>query len=296
MGTGAQERRRSGQKPYFIVMNPLTVLLILFSGLLSAQELVIFKIIDTTELQMEIITPPDFSPLNRYPAILFFYGGGWTGGSLDQFRGQARYFSKRGMVCFLAEYRTQKVNGTSPFEAVMDAKSIMRYIRAHAREWALDTTRIAASGGSAGGHLAASLACIDAYDDPADDLSVTTRPDALLLFNPVIDNGPAGYGYNRIGEAFPAFSPLHNIRAGMPPTIVLLGTEDSLIPVATAEYFCAAIRVTGGICKLKLYEGAKHGFFNPRNLPYYQSTILEVDHFLQRLGWLAASPAVAIEK
>lgn len=54
------------------------------------------------------------------------------------------------------------------------------------------------SGGSAGGHLAAAIASIDGFNDATDDLSVSCKPNLLVLFNPVLDNGPEGYGYDRV--------------------------------------------------------------------------------------------------
>jgi hypothetical protein len=56
-----------------------------------------------------------------------------------------------------------------------------------------------------------------------DKMPVRYIPNALVLFNPFIDNGPGGYGYDRIGDACKSFSALHNIKNGTPPTILFLG-------------------------------------------------------------------------
>jgi len=66
----------------------------------------------------------------------------------------------------------------------MDAKSAMRFIRKHADEFQIDPDKIIASGGSAGGHLAAATALIDGYNDPSDDLSISSKPSALVLLTP----------------------------------------------------------------------------------------------------------------
>jgi acetyl esterase/lipase len=123
-------------------------------------------------------------------------------------------------------------------------------------------------------------------------LSVSCVPNALVLFNPVIDNGPAGYGYERIGKAYKNFSPLHNISEGVPPTIFFLGTNDHLIPVATARYYQAAMVKVGSRCDLFLYEDQPHGFFNFRNREYYNKTVLETDKFLISLGYLTGKPSI----
>jgi len=94
-----------------------------------------------------------------------------------------------------------------------------------------------ASGGSAGGHLAAAAANVPGLNDPNDNLKISAIPNALVLYNPFFDNGPTGYGYERIGERYPEISPIHNIRKKAPPSTVFLGTKDQLIPVETAKLF-----------------------------------------------------------
>lgn len=260
-----------------------------------SQEKVIYKTIDTLELSLEVYRPVGKPDENGFPAMVFFFGGGWTGGTTAQFEPQAKYFSERGIVCFLAEYRVSSRNQTTPFESVMDAKSAVRFIRRHAKEFQIDPEKIIASGGSAGGHLAAATALIDGYNDPTDDLSISCKPTALVLFNPVIDNGPGGYGFERIGEAYPDFSPLHNIRQGAPPTVIFLGTEDNLIPVETMKYYQTVMQKVESRCELFLYEGQPHGFFNFRNFDYYKETLLQADLFLQSLGYLKQDPNIEIK-
>lgn len=253
---------------------------------------VIYKRIDTLALYMDVYTPDRPAGSGPTPAMVFFFGGGWNTGSTGQFEQHARYFSGRGLTCFLVDYRVKKRNGTTPFESLKDAKSAIRYIKEHAAQFHIDTSRIIAAGGSAGGHLAAATAVVPGYNDPQDDLSFSSRPAALVLFNPVIDNGPDGYGYNRLGEQYRDFSPLHQIREGVPvpPTIFFLGTRDKLIPVETAERYKAAVEEAGGRCDVILYEGQPHGFFNYKNIDYYRNTVYEADRFLISLGFLKGRP------
>ena len=259
------------------------------------EKVILYKEIDTTKLFMEVYHPQDVDAAVSSPAMVFFFGGGWNGGSRAQFIEHAKYFAKRGIVCFLADYRTKSKHGTSPFDCVKDAKSAIRYIRKNAAELGVDMNRIIASGGSAGGHLAAATASISKYNDEADDLTISCQPQVLVLFNPVIDNGPGGYGHERIGEAYQDFSPIHNIRKGAPPTILFLGSKDPLIPVQTAEDYEDAIEGVGSRCDLHIYEGQIHGFFNHRNFEYYEKTVTATDLFLQSLGYLEVEPIVKIE-
>jgi acetyl esterase/lipase len=260
-----------------------------------AQERITYKQADTTQLTMTVYKPGGWNSTKTYPALVFFFGGGWSTGNAQQFEPQARYFSQRGMVCFLVDYRVSSRQHTSPFESVKDARSAIRFVRSHAATFAIDTSKIAASGGSAGGHLAAAAAILNTYDESTDDLTVSCAPNALLLFNPVIDNGPGGYGYERIGEAYKNFSPLHNLHKGAPPTIIFLGTNDNLIPVQTAQYYKVVMEKLGSRCDLKLYEGQPHGFFNKNRIEYYRKTVKEADLFLQSIGYITTEPEVPIE-
>lgn len=267
----------------------------LTTSICSAQESILYKQIDTTKLFIDIYYPNKVEANKNYPAMIFFFGGGWNGGTKTQFTKHAEYFSKRGMICFLADYRTKSKNKTTPYESLKDAKSVIRFIKKNATRFHVDSTKVIASGGSAGGHLAAATALIQDYNESTDDLSINCKPTALVLFNPVIDNGPGGYGYERIGDNYKKFSPLHNIKKGAPPTIIFLGTMDKLIPVVTAKYYKNVMNNVKSRCDLKLYEGEKHGFFNYRNFEAYKKTVTEADKFLVSLGYLKNEPIVKIE-
>lgn len=285
---------------YIPIMKTLLIasmLTLIFSISLFSQsnQTVLYKQVDTTSLHMEIIYPAEFDTTKLYPTIVFFFGGGWKGGNLGHFKHHAQYFAKRGMICFLADYRVESRQGTTPFESLKDAKSAIRFIREHAEDLHVDPQKIIASGGSAGGHLAAATAMVTAYNEGSDLLSYSCVPNALVLFNPVIDNGPGGYGYERIGEAYKAFSPLHNIMEGIPPTILFLGTEDKLIPVETARYYQLVSEEVGSRCDLLLYEGQGHGFFNYAQIENYKKTVLEADRFLMSLGYLDDEPIIEID-
>ncbi|MEZ4773366.1 MAG: alpha/beta hydrolase [Bacteroidia bacterium] len=260
-----------------------------------SQTRVLYRQIDTTALYMDVIFPPDFDSGQNLTAMVFFFGGGWNGGSTEQFAPHAEYFSKRGVVCFLADYRVKSRQQTTPFQSLEDAKSAIRFVRSHAEKYHIDPEKIIASGGSAGGHLAAATALVTSYNDPGDDLSMSCVPNALVLFNPVIDNGPGGYGYERIQDQYKDFSPLHNIVAGAPPTIIFLGTKDKLIPVETVAYYKTVMEKVGSRCDLHLYEGEGHGFFNFKHLQNYQKTVLEADKFLISLGMIVGEPLMKID-
>jgi acetyl esterase len=260
----------------------------------QSTDSILYKQVDSTSLYMHVTFPPGMNGEEPLPAMVFFFGGGWVGGTPGHFEPHANYFSERGLICFRVDYRVKSRQGTSPFESLKDAKSAIRYIREHAEELGVDPTRIIASGGSAGGHLAAATALVTSFNEGTDNLSYSCVPNALVLFNPVIDNGPGGYGYERVGEAYKEFSPLHNIHEGSPPTIFFLGTEDNLIPVETALYYKTVMEKVGSRCDLSLFEGEGHGFFNYHNIENYRRTVSEANEFLISLGYLESEPLIEI--
>ncbi len=229
-------------------------------------------------------------------AIIFFHGGGWQGGSPEKFFPQCRYLADRGMWAFSVEYRTRASHNASPQECVKDGKSALRWVRARAGQLRLDPRRIAAAGGSAGGHIAAACAALEGFEEPGEDLCISPRPDALVLFNPVIDNGPQGFGHEMVREYWCAFSPLHNIRPGMPPAIVFLGEADHLIPVETAREFKKRMMAVSARCEVWTYPGQPHGFYNYRDgtNPFYDDTLHKMDVFLYETGFLTSPPAISV--
>jgi acetyl esterase/lipase len=258
----------------------------------------VYKTVAGRELKLTIANPADWKPDDRRPAMVFFHGGGWTGGAPTQFERHSDYLAARGMVCFQVEYRLLKgvPKGEPPLVCVQDAKSAMRWVRSHALELGVDPRRIGAGGGSAGGHLAAFVGMVDGLDDPLDDLKVSPRANALLLFNPVFDNGPEnGWGKERVGTRFREFSPAHNISADDPPTIIFLGTQDRLIPMEVVKRFKVGMDKAGVRCEALFYEGQGHGFFNgakPETQQYYIETLRSADQFLASLGWLKGEPTL----
>lgn len=249
-------------------------------------KLIPYKETPQGELRLHIFNSAKHTRKDRKPAIVFFFGGGWNGGSPAQFYSQSRHLASRGMVAICAEYRTKKKSGTDPRACVMDAKSAIRWVRSKAAELGIDPNRIAAGGGSAGGHLAAATATLTEFNEPDEDTSISCKPQALVLFNPVFDNSEKGYGFDRVQEYWQDFSPMHNLKRGTPPTVVFLGTKDELIPVATAEEYKKIMDTNNDRCDLHLYQDQPHGFFN---VAKYAETLAEMDSFLVSLGWLSPS-------
>jgi len=251
----------------------------------------IYKKVDGRDLRLFIVKPEGWKATDQRPALVLFHGGGWTGGAPTQFNDQATYLAQRGLVCVQVEYRLVKDIPGPPTNCVRDAKSAMRWVRGHAAELGIDPKRIGAGGGSAGGHLAAFVGMVEGNDDPADDLKISPKAAALVLFNPVFDNGPeGGWGTARVGSRYKEFSPAHNITADDPPAIVFLGRNDTLNGVPVVERFQANMKQAGVRCESRFYDGVGHGFFNGE--PWKTATLIEADKFLASLGWLKGPPTL----
>jgi acetyl esterase/lipase len=255
-----------------------------FAETLIPDEQKTYKKVGNVELQLHIFNPEGHKASDRKPAIVVFCGGGWSGGTPSQFYPQCDYLAKRGMVAISAEYRVKSRNGTSPLECVKDGNSAVRWVRSHADKLGIDPSKLAAGGGSAGGHVAAATGTTKGILEKGEDVSVSSKPDALVLFNPVYDNGPKGYGHSRVKDYWKQISPMHNLDKETPPTIVFLGTKDKLIPVATAKKYRLLMKEAGVRSELFLYKEQAHGFFNTSK---YDETVKEMDRFLVSLGFLA---------
>ena len=251
-----------------------------------------YKEVGDAKLYLHVFEPETKTKTKR-PAIVFFFGGGWNGGTPKQFEPHCNYLASRGMVAITAQYRVKSRNKTTPFECVADGKSAIRWVRKNAAKLGIDDKRVAAGGGSAGGHVAAATGNCTGLEEKGENLKISSKPDALVLFNPVYDNSSKGYGHDRVKPKWKEISPLHNITKGSPPTIVFLGTEDKLIPVVTGQEYDRRMKAVGSRSELHLYKDATHGFFNKgKKGDHYPDTIFKMDKFLVSLGWLKSESIV----
>jgi acetyl esterase/lipase/lysophospholipase L1-like esterase len=278
-------------------------LIFLFGGFAFAQqtasdESVVYKKTPQGDLSLEIFYPENHSDKQHRPAIVFFFGGGWAVGNPSQFYEQCKYFASRGIVAISADYRIYKKHKTSPFECVKDGKSAIRWVREHAGELGIDPDRVAASGGSAGGHVAASTALIENMDEEGEDREISSVPNALVLFNPVLDTTEKGYGSKKVKGRETEISPCHHIKNNLPPTIIFHGTGDTTVPFENAMRFTQLMQQAGNVCQLYPAEGKNHGFFNPSIFKktntddYFNMSMYESDVFLNQLGYTSGAPTI----
>lgn len=258
-----------------------------------AVETRLYKVVDGISLHLGIVKPVNWQPSDARPALVFV-GGTWTAQAQNWWNERMAYFASRGIVCIRTTGRTVPLGTTTaPDAPAQDVKSAMRWIRAHAAELGIDPQRIGAVGASAGGQLAAVAAMINGLNDPNDDLSVSAKANALLMFNGIVDTGPdGGWGYNRVGDRYKEFSPAENVSPDDPPTFEVAGTADKTMPVETVRRFESRLQAAGVRTDFHYYTGQTHGFMNQaeHNGRYFYQTLLTADRFLASLGWLQGNP------
>ena len=255
----------------------------------------IYKTIGNIDLPLYVFQNQQSQVHNKRPAIVFFFGGGWTGGSPVQFEKQCEHFSKRGMVAITVEYRVSSRHAVKIDDCIEDAKSAMRWVRAHADELGIDPNRIAAAGGSAGGHLAACTAVMEKFNASSDDKAISAKPNALVLFNPALaiawdERMPKEFRElaqqkmsGRSHAPIQDVSPLTYASTEQPPCIMFFGTADRLLQ--GAQLYQEDSTEAGNLCEIVTYDGKGHGFFNSGE--HYDLTLAAADTFFVNCGWLS---------
>lgn len=234
----------------------------------------VYKQTPQGELRIYFAMPAGWSPDDSRPALVFFYGGGWSGGKVFACVREAEFFAKRGVVVGLADYRVRKRHGVTPDKCAEDARSAVRWVRANSKTLGIDPERIIAGGGSAGGHIAACTAIPDAPNSDTDDLHVSCIPNGLLLYYPVaslVDDSRAGAFKRLLGEELALkLSPARHATKSWPPTVMFSGTADIELPNGILLHNNA--KAAGVSFELYLAQGRGHGIVNaaPRDFGWLQ--------------------------
>lgn len=257
----------------------------------------VYKRTNGVDLKLWIFRPAGHSASQKRAAIVFFFGGGWSNGSPKQFEQHCLHLASHGMVAITADYRVASRHQVKVADCIQDAKSAIRFVRANAKRLGVDPDRIAAGGGSAGGHLAAATATIKGFEDSGENAATSSKPNALVLFNPALvlaDAPEADFKLSSLSVAAERFgakpetvSPFHNAGKGAPPAIIFHGKADTTVPYKTAEAFTTKMKASGNRCELVGYEGQAHGFFNfgRGNNEYFEKTRDRMTEFLKGLGY-----------
>jgi acetyl esterase len=251
-------------------------------------ETSIYRETKQTPLRLHIYQPPGRREGERRAAFVFFFGGGWNRGTPERSVGWARMAAQWGFVGIAPDYRTRERFGTTPLDAVADARAAFHWVQAHAGELGIDPARIVVGGSSAGGHLAlwTAIPATPPGSDPAH--AAQHPPAALILMSAVSDTSSlAGYGRTRFGEHAAALSPLHQLPEKMPAMIAFHGDADKTVPYSQAVALRDKLVAAGNVCELVTVPGGSHGFST--DLPEWKNKSRElIRAFLRERGLVAA--------
>ena len=223
---------------------------------------------------------------------MFSYLGGqyssWTEGTPEWDFYNCMNYAKKGWVAVAVEYRIGDRYETTPFEAVKDAKSAIRWVRMNAELYNIDTARIVASGNSAGGHLVLTTAMADEINEQTDNLNYSSSPNLLLInsgvFNLKWDEGTAWISKNLTDKNFvQKISPQHLLRKGLPPMLIIHGTNDQSVDYLSTKLFADEMKKFGNDFEFQTLEGAHHYIWYDRR---FSGKVAEIrKEFLKKNGY-----------
>lgn len=264
---------------------------------------------DNRTLQMTLLVPRTDKPK---PAIVYFPGGGFTTAAHDKYIEMRMALAEAGFVVAAVEYRTVP----DKFPALLiDGKSAVRYLRAHARQFGIDPERIGVIGDSAGGYLAQMVGVTgdDKEYDQGEYLDQSSAVQAVTTIYGISNLMNIGEGYSKEiqdihaskavteallvhGTAFASYpgasilsdtakamnaSSMGHIREGLPPFLIMHGTADVLVSPVQSSQLYKALKEKHNDVQYVEVEGAGHG-----DIYWFQQPIIDrvVKWFKEKLA------------
>ncbi|PTX96646.1 alpha/beta hydrolase [Opitutus sp. ER46] len=247
----------------------------------------VFRELTPEPLRLHVFKPEGWQAQDRRPALMFFFGGGWTRGTPERSAGWARWAAQHGLVGIAPDYRTKERFDTAPLEAVADARAALRWVQDHAAELGIDPKRVVVGGTSAGGHLALWTAITATPPGSAEAEAPKFKPVALVLSSPVSDTAEiGGYTPQRFGPHAAALSAVHRLDAKMPPVLVFHGDADKTVPQRQSLALRDKLQAGGNRCEFVNVPGGSHNFST--DLPEWKEKVrARIESFLREEGLLA---------
>lgn len=231
-----------------------------------------------TDLKLDLYVPRSPGPA---PIVLWFHGGAWKYGT-KEFNFHLRDLTRHGFAVATVQYR--KLQAAPWPGALQDAEAGLSWLKLNAARYHLDPNRVFLTGESAGGHLAAVLAA---------KLGRSQVRAVCLLYAPTdLESLWKKYeGFSGTNQIFVEFfgrdekqgrrltreaSPVALVRRSMPPTLMIHGDNDWIVPVAQSEALHARLSDLGVESKLIVIKGQNHAF------PLTAAQVAEVASFFKR--------------
>ncbi|HUU60318.1 MAG TPA: alpha/beta hydrolase [Phycisphaerae bacterium] len=273
-------------------------------------EEMVYRTVGGRQLRIFVFKPPNHDPADQRAAVVSIHGGGWQHGDPELLDSHCRYFASRGAVAVNVQYRLVTPEAIRIDDCTSDCKAAVRFLRANAGKLGIDPHRIAVLGESAGGQLAAATGMLPDFEKPDQYANVSSRADALLLYNPCLDLPAIDWMKgNKAVQPLPAaappdtqtwedrarkFSPMSYVKSGTPPTLLVHGAEDKIVPVEQIDRFDKAMKAAGNRCDYHRMPGWNHAFLIPNYGTEDQivQALRIADRFLVSLDYLQGEPTI----
>ncbi|MSU48377.1 MAG: alpha/beta hydrolase [Opitutus sp.] len=219
----------------------------------------------------------------KIPCIVVIHGGGWRSGDKTRFAAIAGALAEQGFAAACIGYRLlPEVEFPAP---VLDCKAAVRWVRANATKHGIDSDRIGAIGGSAGGHLVAMLGTSDQVaklEGDGGNAGVSSRVHAVVAMATPADMTRMAERSKIDLELARLISPVTHVSKDSAPVLLLHGTKDALVPMAQSELLLEKYQKAGAKAELVKIEGGAHAFWN---LAQFDETMkLALKFFRAELG------------
>ena len=253
----------------------------------------VFDSTKTKPLKAYVYFPTGHKLEKSNPAIVIFHGGGWSIGEPSWAFGLCEKYAKKGMVAVAAQYRLSDEKTVTPIDAMEDARNVIIWMRKNSVELKIKKDQIASYGWSAGAHLAASAAI---FPSSIESEKINSKPNVLVLISPALSLGNDGWFKQLLGENKNPlkYSPAEHVKKGVPPSIIVVGKDDTVTPVVQSKLFHDNMVKAGNESHLYIYDGVGHlftpsdqadnGWPNP-DKEVQSRAYKEIDSFLMKLGY-----------
>ena len=232
----------------------------------NIREGVVFATGGGRDLRCDIFEPP--AGLAKGTGVLLVHGGGWSSGDRSQLRGYGVLLGRKGYLCVASEYR---LTGEALWPAqIEDVKAALRWMRANAEDLGIDPARTVISGNSAGAHLAlvaGGTAGMANLEGAGGNPGVASSVAAVIAFYPPTGlekrswgGLPSLFGPGAAEATLRTASPLTYASAAYPPTLLIHGNADEVVPAAESTLMYDALHAAGVPVELHMYAGQPHGF------------------------------------
>lgn len=242
-----------------------------------------YKTIGERELLAHVVSPDGHSANAEAPALIFYHGGGFRVSSPQSGFSIGEELAKHGIVMIAIEYRFLTDPATMD-QIIADGKSSVRWTRENAMMLGIDTNKIIASGHSAGGYLAAAVEMLPKFNEPTENIYVSSQPNAMVLWSPALLTTE-----ERMRPRMPLnanlidFQPDQHVSKDLPPTIFIHGTADDRVSPDVSINLNQKFVEASVDSELWLIEGADHFF---REWEFRSQVADHILEFIRGLGYL----------